>query len=419
MLSILILSVSCGSSNDDSQPKKKPAKIYSFVPSVEKNYPEIESYVAECLRKKQSQIDISKYHVTIEDAPRVYRSAIFTNPDIFYADASEFNYDYDSDKIVYYLYPEYIVMKSEIPSYIVKFDKAVDSFLKDIDDNLSDFDKALLIHDKLITGCEYQSGGSLVYTAYGAIVNGEAVCEGYSRAYSYLLLKAGISNKCLDNAKESHCWNCVKLDDKWYHADVTSDDPTPDTSGYVSHKYFLVSDSKLSSYKSEKHEGYKKDITYNSDYKCVSKTYDSSFFRNILSAFYIKNNGYYFIDNNYQGKNYSAFILRKDDKNEVVETIKDTWRSDKNEEYVKSFSKLCYLDGYFFYNSAKSIFSYNVNNRKLKNEYTLPKDCAKDFYGVTTCGNYILADKKNSPTESSQKEKILCVNKDKTISVVS
>ncbi len=419
ILPLLVFAVSCGTQSVDNNPKKVSAQIYSFVPDVEKNYKGIESYIAESLRKKKSKIDISKYGVSIDDLPQVYRSALFTNPDIFYADAASFNYDYDINNKIFYIYPEYIVRKNEIPDYIKKFDNTVNDFLKQVDNNLSDFEKALTIHDKIICDCKYKSGEGLVYTAYGALVNREAVCEGYTRAYSYLLYKAGISNKCLDNVMEHHCWNLVQIDKKWYHADLTDDDPTPDTCGYVSHECFLISDSKLDSFKYEEHIGYKSDVTYENEYTCSSKSYDSSFFRGILSCIYVKNSVYYYIDNNYQNKNYSAFIARNGNKIEVVDNIKDRWYSVDNEEYTNSFSKLCYIDGYFFYNTPKCIYSYNLIDNKIKAEYNSTDNEQNDFYGLMTNGRNIIADKKKSPLKEGEREKILYIDKNKSVKVLS
>lgn len=141
ILTVIVFVCSCDMNSADIKPKKSPAKIYSLIPDVEKDYKGIESYIAKCLRNKQSKIDIFKYGVSIDDFPQVYRSAIFTNPDIFYVDAATFNYDHDKNKIIYYVYPEYIVNKKEISDYIDKFDKAVNDFLKEVDNRQSDLEK--------------------------------------------------------------------------------------------------------------------------------------------------------------------------------------------------------------------------------------------------------------------------------------
>ena len=62
------------------------------------------------------------------------------------------------------------------------------------------------------------------YTAYGALIEGEAVCAGYARAFDKLAARCGIESHYVANS--THAWNVVELDDgKWYHVDVTWEDP--------------------------------------------------------------------------------------------------------------------------------------------------------------------------------------------------
>ena len=52
-----------------------------------------------------------------------------------------------------------------------------------------------------------------------------SLCDGYSKAYQYLLNKVGLI-RILQPVREtggSHAWN-LKLGDKWYYTDVTWDD---------------------------------------------------------------------------------------------------------------------------------------------------------------------------------------------------
>ena len=44
----------------------------------------------------------------------------------------------------------------------------------------------------------------------------------------------------------NHIWNAIFLDGKWYHLDLTWDDPvTNDGKDYLEHNYFLISTTKL------------------------------------------------------------------------------------------------------------------------------------------------------------------------------
>ena len=412
---IIVFAFECFFASEKSNAETAEGQIYSLVPKVEEYYNGIEDYIAKCLRERKTTIDITAYRVTVGNILHVYKSAVFTNPDIFYVDASLVKYQFDNDSIVHYIDPVYILKRSQIPTYTKRFNRAVKYFLSNIDSALSDFQKALLIHDKIIVNCQYKQDGDLAYTAYGAIVNKKAVCEGYTRAYCWLLSKAGVDSKCINIEKKTHCWNYVKIGNDWYHVDVTSDDPLPDSGGHVSHKFFLLSDSKLKSYKTNVHTGYKSDVTYKNDYNCLNTKFNSSFFRKINSQILLIKNIYYFINSNYKNKHYSAFISRKNSKNKVIMLVKDKWRDDNGVVYKRSFSKLCCLDSQIYINSSRAIYRYKPNNRKLRRIFVMPDFWKKDFYGIKACGRYILTDKKKSVISSSAKSKILYIRENKTV----
>lgn len=92
-----------------------------------------------------------------------------------------------------------------------------------------------------------QRTGTRIYTAYGALVEGDAVCQGYALAYKLLLDKCGIDSVLVTSNEMGHAWNLVKLDGSWYHVDVTWDDPTPNVEGGGTHKNFLRSDEGIGS----------------------------------------------------------------------------------------------------------------------------------------------------------------------------
>ncbi len=65
------------------------------------------------------------------------------------------------------------------------------------------------------------------FTAYGALVDGKAVCSGYSRAFKAAMDKLGIDCVSVSGyglsktGYANHEWNYVRLDDKWYAVDTT------------------------------------------------------------------------------------------------------------------------------------------------------------------------------------------------------
>jgi len=98
-------------------------------------------------------------------------------------------------------------------------------------DEWSDEEKALFLHDYLAyhydfdqTEYETEEEEYVCHSAYGMLTRNMGVCEGYACLYSMLLNREGIETHLMTSDKLGHAWNIVKIDDKWYHVDVTWDD---------------------------------------------------------------------------------------------------------------------------------------------------------------------------------------------------
>ena len=109
------------------------------------------------------------------------------------------------------------------------------------------FEIELQLHDILCQNVTYVRNDSdpLKYTAYGALVKGSAVCEGYSRAMQLLLAQYGIKSTLVTGKADNigHMWNLVYIENAWYHLDATWNDLE---NGQVSHTYFNLTDSEIS-----------------------------------------------------------------------------------------------------------------------------------------------------------------------------
>lgn len=109
-----------------------------------------------------------------------------------------------------------------------------------------------MVHDYLINTIEYETTISKnnIYNIYGALVQNESVCEGYAKAFKYLLDELQIPCVMVigqaTNSKgetENHAWNYVQINGNWYAVDTTWDDPVIIGNGIigndVKYKYFL------------------------------------------------------------------------------------------------------------------------------------------------------------------------------------
>ena len=88
---------------------------------------------------------------------------------------------------------------------------------------MSEYEIARTYFIWLCENCRYDNDAlaetSLSHTAYSALVNGVAVCDGYTGAYNLLLKLEGIDCYALFNA--SHIWTVAYLDGIEYHIDTT------------------------------------------------------------------------------------------------------------------------------------------------------------------------------------------------------
>ena len=115
------------------------------------------------------------------------------------------------------------------------YNKKVSELTKGLDGK-SDYEKSKILHDRLIDAVTYTSTSN-DQNAYGALVEGKAVCNGYARAYQHLMKEVGIpawyvrgvSVNPATGAQIGHAWNLVKLDGKWCYTDVTWDDQGENT----------------------------------------------------------------------------------------------------------------------------------------------------------------------------------------------
>lgn len=200
---------------------------------------------------------------------KAFQSAIdafmYDQPDLFYIDTTKINLITQYKSVgginTYYttIEPraEQNYLKAEFPSQeqvekaqgYVKYmvDQVIVQTSKD-----SVYQKVKKIHDWIISYVEYDKDNTSKNASniYGALLEKKANCEGYSKLYKYLLEQVGVScvlaSGTVDSTeakKESHIWNYVELNSKWYAVDVTWDDPILANGGTLTddimNKYFL------------------------------------------------------------------------------------------------------------------------------------------------------------------------------------
>lgn len=134
---------------------------------------------------------------------------------------------------------------------INEINNKVDKILNEnVNNNMPPKEKIRAIHDYIIDHTEYdklkyENKNDDTYksnTAYGVLIEGYGTCNGYADAMEIFLDKMNVINYKISN--EEHIWNLVYLDGKWYHLDLTWDDPISDIN-INRDTYFLISTKTL------------------------------------------------------------------------------------------------------------------------------------------------------------------------------
>ena len=118
------------------------------------------------------------------------------------------------------------------PSQEVALQDAIEAFVKTyIEPGMSDYEKFCVIYDWMCENITYDYDNlydntyKLKYTAYAAMFNKTAVCQGYAVLLYRMLLESGVDCRVITGIGSGggHAWNIVRLDGLYYNADSTWD----------------------------------------------------------------------------------------------------------------------------------------------------------------------------------------------------
>ena len=193
------------------------------------------------------KINYADLGLTVDEAYSVWKTFRDDNPLYYWLS----NMAASDAKTLYVLIdPNYAsgVVRMETNSRLYQ---KISGYLAILPADATDYQIALLIHDKMIASIDYalDAGGqpqteAWAHTILGVFDARGAVCEGFARAYQLLLNFKGV--ECLlvtgESRGQGHAWNMIELDGEWFGVDVTWDDNKESSDPY---SYFCLSDSEF------------------------------------------------------------------------------------------------------------------------------------------------------------------------------
>ena len=164
-------------------------------------------------------------------------------------------------------------MDSNLPEFTAAARKHIEYINSQIDSQMTDLDKLVLIHDYIdkINSYDLNAPHGYIHSATGPLFYGSSVCDGYAKAMNLLLNAVGVEADTVGN--DTHGWSLVKIDGEYYHVDATWDDTrTGVTGSYRTHYFMMRNDDEYRNDTCSPHTGFKEwDSTING-YKTTFST---------------------------------------------------------------------------------------------------------------------------------------------------
>ncbi len=345
-------------------------ELITVAPATAEQIKAAEEAMTTAMLKWDKEVDLSSYNLTKADMETIWPDVAQDNPDLFYV--LMIYYTTSSDGIVqscqFTYNPQYD--RNSVAEYEAAKSKAIAEV---IDNNMTDVEKALALHDYLVQHMVYDQNannnqGIEKRNAYEALVNGIGVCQGYTLAYAALLEEVGINVDYCKSKNMNHIWNYVELEGNWYHVDLTYDDSAAASqtgeTGYVSHTYFLLSDDAMSKIPADKPHNWD-----SNNVRCNDQTYDNFWHKtdplNGSSIYSVQGTSYYLVNRLAVGSTTvcaGATLMRKD-SNGTSEVgsflIENNWTPYM---FNMCFSRLSSSKGVLYFNVGNTVYAFDPSD---------------------------------------------------------
>lgn len=188
----------------------------------------------------------SDYSLSVEEMISVYFTYRADFPEAFFLPPS---YLYSgSSQTVFLAISKDHVLESVRTKYYSAASKRLEEFKNSLPAGISDYEIAVAAHDLIVKENFYRyDSGSIPSTAASAhsitgwLDGTGVVCEGYAKAYQFLLSGAGVDCSYVTGTANgtAHAWNIVKCDGQWFWVDLTFDDQSALPGGFYRYYFGL------------------------------------------------------------------------------------------------------------------------------------------------------------------------------------
>ena len=231
----------------DETSRKMPMYYYSLLDDEQKDYYD---QISEAAVSMESSVVLAE--ITHDEMDLIFQAVQYDHPEYFWIESS-YSYRNVGDSNDMELIFNYNCTGEEKKERENTIEQAAADILAEAPSVESDYEKIKYVFETLVDRTQYDLGASDNQNIYSVFGNWTSVCAGYAKATKYLLDQMGVDSIYVTgNAEgESHAWNIVSCEGRYYCVDTTWGDPTyqegigvdVDTTSY---EYLCCPDSMLS-----------------------------------------------------------------------------------------------------------------------------------------------------------------------------
>lgn len=161
----------------------------------------------------------------VQAVEQVSTCVLLDHPEIFYSDGysyEQYLFAGNVQKITYS--PNYTMASEQVAQQKDMIAQVVESYLSELPQNATDYDKVKYIYEMVILNTEYNLEAPDNQNICSVFLGRESVCLGYAKAVQYLLRQVGVEATVITGSVltgESHAWNLVKVNGQYYYLDAT------------------------------------------------------------------------------------------------------------------------------------------------------------------------------------------------------
>ncbi|MBO5322425.1 MAG: hypothetical protein J6B22_07500 [Clostridia bacterium] len=197
----------------------------------------------------------------------LYREIAYEHPELFWYDPYNFEPSITvngNNEYFLNIKPSYLFDKKQAEQMNTEFQEKIEEIVSIAKTKTNTYEQVLYVHNYIVDNCVYDYDAynngdykSPSINAYGCLVNGKAICSGYSMAFNAIMKRLGyeigVEFSTYDGFSifaEGHVWNYCKLDGDYYYFDLTWDDIDPSNESMYNHfeyyhSYFAITKDEL------------------------------------------------------------------------------------------------------------------------------------------------------------------------------